>query len=91
MKVAPYTPEELQRILAFKMPHVPVGGKCDWCGGAYTGRPSGPHICTRCWANRAQIRRAIAVAPVDERAPDPAPDDASSDCSANIEHRGRSP
>jgi len=24
MKVAPYTPEELQRILAFKMPHVPV-------------------------------------------------------------------
>jgi len=41
MKVVPYTLEELQRILAFKMLHDPVVGKCDWCGGAYTRRPSG--------------------------------------------------
>jgi len=92
MKIAqavPYTTEELQRVLAYE----PVGptkhGICDWCGG-----PLSPtqrrcaYICHRCWRNRLQIHAAIADGNSVARAPLPAPDDASSDRSANTGHGG---
>jgi len=91
MKVAPYTAVELEAVLAFKMPVNPIAGKCDWCGGSYVGRRSGPHICTRCVGNRDQIHDALADMPVDERDADDVPDDALPDCSAQQARRGPSP
>ena len=92
MKVEPYTALELERVLAFEMPQDPAPGKCDWCGGEYIGRPSGPHICSRCWNCRAQLRAAIRLSavelPVVEREPDHAHNDASSDCSADKSVQG---
>jgi hypothetical protein len=90
MKIEPYTAAELEAVLAFKMPQSPVKGRCDWCGGEYTGRPSGPHICARCVGNRDRIHDALALVPVGERDADDVHDDVLPDGSPDNTRRGRS-
>lgn len=90
MKIMPYTPEELERVLAYEAIGPPKGGVCDWCGGSYTGRASGPHICGRCWGNRAQMRLAMAEVAVDERDADYVPDAALPEDPHDNTRRGQS-
>ena len=84
MKVVPYTPEELQRVLASEPLGLIKHHICDWCGGPMSlTQPKSAYICHRCWANRVQIRAAIAAIDCVAHSSDPAHNDASSDCSAD--------
>jgi len=51
----PYSPEELESVIAYEMPIQLKKGRCDWCGGPWKARDEGPRMCNRCWLNRKQI------------------------------------
>jgi hypothetical protein len=91
MKVAPYTPEEIEAVLAFKNPGRIKRGRCDWCGEALSPiQPKSAYICYRCWENRLAIRAAIADCNSVAHSSEPVCEDAPDTCTTQPGHRGRS-